>query len=129
MNRFVLRYGVFFILALMAGGICWILSGFSLRTKIPVSLYVENEIHCKLYVPREMDARWTTGDSVNVIQTLGGNLSFVVVDTLREPAHDVLIVRAVDASGSVSCALGGNTISDGFIYSGQRKFASLLFKR
>lgn len=130
MKKYLLRFGIPTILAVMFAGTLYILNSFELRTKAMATLVLSDEGGMKVYVPRKESVGLQAGDTVGIDQTMAGCL-VVVIDSVREETENsVLYVHLSDSDGrSLRNRLDGNSLSGGYIYARSVKLRDLFFKR
>lgn len=129
MKKVLLRYGVFAILLLMSAGILFIMNEFEIRQKASVQLFVTGERDCVAYVARVPNLGFVSGDTVQIDQTLGGRLAFVVDSVVAEPASLVLRLRAAGEDAPLWQQLGGNSYTQGYVFTGNMKLSKLIVRK
>lgn len=127
MKKFIVHYGVFTILLIMAVGMVWIARNYSVRSKQAVTLFVDGGV-CRAYVAGSVAVAPRGGDTIKVSQTQFGDFAFTVDSVRREPASMVLFLQPVDSSRFV-VALNGNTYASGFVFNGSETIGRLLEKK
>ncbi len=91
MKQFLLRYGVFAILLVMAAGLFLILGALSIRQKAPVQIFVTGAATARAYLtPAPSVPVPAPGDTLRVVQTAGGDMAFTV-DSLRAEGSDIAL--------------------------------------
>lgn len=126
MKKYMLRFGIPTILAVMFAGTLYILNSFELRTKAMATLVLSDGGGMKVYVSRGESTGLQAGDTVGIDRTVAGSLSVVIDSVREEPVNTVLYVRPSGGGGN---GLEGNSLSAGYIYAHTVKLRDLFFKR
>lgn len=126
MKKYMLRFGIPTILAVMFAGTLYILNSFELRTKAMATLVLSDGGGMKVYVSRGESTGLQAGDTVAIDRTVAGSLSVVIDSVREEPVNTVLYVRPSGGGGN---GLEGNSLSAGYIYARTVKLRDLFFKR
>ena len=126
MKKTILKYGVFAILILMSFGLLVILKSFEIRTKTSAILIAEANDTCTAYVTYAPHFNPEIGDTIEISQTLGGNLRFVVENISKEPTNLVLTLHPADKRINLYQSFGGNSLSNGYIFTGKIKLRELV---
>lgn len=126
MKKYMLRFGIPTILAVMFAGTLYILNSFELRTKAMATLVLSDGGGMKVYVSRGESTGLQVGDTVGIDRTVAGSLSVVIDSVREEPVNTVLYVRPSGGDGN---GLEGNSLSAGYIYARTVKLRDLFFKR
>lgn len=126
MRRFLIRYGVFSILAVMVAGLALIAARYKVRVKEPVTFFATSG-GGKVYTAYA-SAFFEAGDTLTMCQTAYGDLRFVVDSILREPAAFVFCVRPVNAE-DFARRMAGNTYATGFLFTGKERMLDLIRKK
>lgn len=129
MKRFILRYGLFAVLLLVAAGTLFILDRIEVRTKTSVSLFLLPDGDCMAYVARADAFAPAAGDTLAVDQTLSGPLTAVVRTVRHEPAYVVLRLRPLAGTPSRAPRFAGNSFSSGYVYTGRVRLRTLVFRQ
>ncbi len=127
MKRFVMRYGVFAIISCMLVAIVYVACNFEIREKVRVSL-CETGSSYSAYVPLPTLYAPQIGTSVTIVQTLHGNLHFVLHDIHRESSHLVLIMKPISSS-RVTSMLNGDTYAEGYVYTGKKRLIDVILEK
>lgn len=126
MKKTILKYGVFAILILMSFGLLVILNSFEIRTKTSAILIVETNDTCTAYITYAPHFNPEIGDTIEINQTLGGNLRFVVKSVSKEPENLVLTIYPADQRINLYQSFNGNSLSSGYIFTGKIKLRELV---
>ena len=126
MRRFLIRYGVFSILAVMVAGLALIAARYKVRVKEPVTFFATSG-GGKVYTAYA-SAFFEAGDTLTMCQTAYGDLRLVVDSILREPAAFVFCVRPVNAE-ELARRMAGNTYATGFLFTGKERILDLMRKK
>ncbi|MBO5181392.1 MAG: hypothetical protein J6B92_05840 [Paraprevotella sp.] len=127
MRRFLIRYGVFSILAVMVAGLALIAARYKVRVKEPVTFFATSE-GGKVYTAYASAFSFEAGDTLTVCQTAYGDLRLVVDSILQEPAAFVFCVRPVNAE-DFARRMAGNTYATGFLFTGKERMLDLMRKK
>ena len=129
MKQFLLRYGVFAILLVMAAGLFLILGALSIRQKAPVQIFVTGAATARAYLtPAPSMPGPAPGDTLRVVQTAGGDMAFTV-DSLRAEGSDIALSLRATVPGDLSRRLGGNTYTQGYVYTGRTPLLRLVLEK
>ncbi len=124
LHRLTLRYGVFVILILMSIGVLYFVCSFGMRTKAAVHLcYDRHDGYWYGYVPAASGLPVQPRDTLPVVQTVMGDVSFIVESVTAEPG--TLRLRLVPV-GDVPSA---NTYSEGYVYVGEERILDKILSR
>lgn len=126
MKRFLIRYGVFSLLAIMLAGISWMAGHYEIRTKYPVTLVADDAAY-RAYIGTPPDYLPAVGDTLRICQTAGGDLAFTVAAVGREHLSVRLTLHPADRSAADR--LNGNTCTTGFIFTGREKLFGLIRRK
>lgn len=129
MNKTILKYGVFVILFVMSLGLLIIINHFEVYSKAPVNLIVPEEGICMAYITYNNDIDLNIGDTIEITQTLGGNICFIVQSVNKEPSNLRVNLYPVDEKMKIQEKLGGNTFSSGYIFTGKSKLRQLITRQ
>jgi hypothetical protein len=129
MNRTILKYGVFVILFVMSLGLLIILNRFEVYSKAPVNLIVQEGEICIVYITYNNDLNLNIGDTIEITQTLGGNIYFILQSINKEPYNLRIGLYPVDKKMKIQEKLGGNTFSSGYIFTGRLKLRELIIRQ
>lgn len=127
MKKFVLRYGVFAVLAIMLTGIAWMAESYTIRVKQSVTLFVTGAC-CKAYVSGTDGFTCHPGDTFTIHQTPFGDLAFIIDSVCQEPSSAVFSLHPQD-SIRFSQAMNGNSYASGFIFTGREKMGELILNK
>lgn len=129
MKQFLLRYGVFAILLVMAAGLFLILGALSIRQKATVQIFVTGAATARAYLtPAPSMPTPAPGDTLRVVQTAGGDMAFTV-DSLRVEGSDIALSLRTTVPGDLSRRLGGNTYTQGYVYTGRTPLLRLVLEK
>ncbi len=129
MKRLIIRYGVFAILALMCIGLFFLLRTLSIRQKSPVQLFVTGPQTARAYLaPGPGMPRLTTGDTLHILQTAAGDMTFVIERLVEEPGELALILRPL-GTPDLRQTLGGHTHTSGYVYTGRTPLMRLVLEK
>lgn len=128
MKQIILRYGVFFILLVMAVGLVLILRSLSIRQKTSVQLFVTGARTARAYIAPPAPA-FTLGDTVKIVQTTGGDITFRIEAVSNESSGQVLLLTPSDTTCSLTQAFHGSTHSPGYIYTGRTPLLRLVMEK
>ena len=124
LSRLALRYGVFFLLALMSAGILYFICSFELRTKSAVRLFQNGRSQMWVgYVSGTEGFPYHCGDTLSVVQTAVGTAVFRVEGIDSEPGMLRLRLVALEKYEFP------NTCADGFIYVGKERILEKVLSR
>lgn len=125
MKRFIIRYGVFVVLAIMFVGILFITLGLELQDKRAVSVFAfKNE--CRVYVGGGLHLY---GDTLRLEQTRVGELVFTIDSVKSEKSGVVIFVSYIYGGDSLMARLGGDTYSPGYVVAGQKRLLEMLIQQ
>lgn len=68
------------------------------------------------------------GDTLRVVQTAGGDMAFTV-DSLRAEGSDIALSLRATVPGDLSRRLGGNTYTQGYVYTGRTPLLRLVLEK
>lgn len=128
MKQIILRYGVFFILLVMVVGLVFILRSLSIRQKTSVELFVTSAQTARAYIAPPAPA-FTQGDTVRVVQTMGGDLTFRIEAVGNESSGQVLLLTSSDTACSLVQALHGSTYTQGYVYTSRTSLLRLVMEK
>lgn len=126
MKKTILKYGVFAILILMSFGLLVILNSFEIRTKTSAILIAGANDTCTAYITYAPHFNPEISDTIEINQTLGGNLCFVVRSVSKEPENLVLTIYPADQRINLYQSFNGNSLSSGYIFTGKIKLRELV---
>ena len=129
MKKNILRYLIFVILIIMSLGLLVILDGFEIRSKTSINLFVLNDSTCKSYMAYSTDYYPQKGDTIEICQTIGGDISFVIKDKRHEPANLVFLLESTDKNINMPDKLSKNSFTSGFIFTDKIKLRELILKK
>lgn len=123
LNRLVLRYGVFLLLALMSAGLLCFVHDFELRVKAPVHLFHDGHDRSWIgYVPvGQKDARFQPNDTLVVVQTPMGDIPYIVESVT--PETGMLRLKLILVTHD---SLFTNSYCEGFVYIGREKIMNKI---
>lgn len=127
MKNYVLRYGVFTVLAVMLAGLAWMGCRYTIRTKQVVTVLAYGDC-CVAYIGRTARLSFHRGDTLTVSQTPYGDFSFVITGQRLEPASVVFSLSPCD-SLSLRHSLAGNTIATGYVFTGRESLGRLIVRK
>ena len=129
MNKTILKYGVFVILLVMSFGLLIIVNRFEIYSKTSVNIIALEEEMCITYVAYNNGFNPNIGDTIEITQTLGGDIHFFVKAIHKEPSNLVLKLYPIDENMKIRQKFGGNTFSTGYIFTGRIKLRELIIKQ
>lgn len=150
MTRFIIRYGVFTVLALMLAGIVWMANTYSINQKQSITLFVAGDSLALGYTAPTLPFEMAGGDTLAVNQTPYGNFQFIIEGLRREPSSIVFYLRPlplpwdshsfagdsiVPAKDTIAPAqnletiFSGNTMASGYINTGKEKIGKLILQK
>lgn len=123
-QRIILRYGVFFILALMSIGLLYFVCNFELRVKASIHLFFDHHDRSWLgYMTDQKVVSFHPQDTLFVVQTTMGDIPFIVESIASEPG---LVKMKLVPVGNKSFP---NTYSDGFVFVGKEKLKDKVWRK
>lgn len=129
MKRLIIHYGVFAILALMCIGLFFLLRTLSIRQKSPVQLFITGPQTARAYLTPGPDIpRPTTGDTLHILQTTAGDMTFVIERLAEEPGELALTLRPL-GTPNLGQTLGGHTHTSGYVYTGRTPLMRLVLEK
>lgn len=128
MKRFLIRYGVFSILAIMFTGIAVIACHYEVRTKYPATLFVMPSGNCRAYVACPAAHLTPLGDTLTIHQTAFGNFTLVIDSLRQEPATTRLFLHPVHPDGFIQ-SMNGNTFATGYVFVGKERIGDLIRRK
>lgn len=120
----ILRYGVFVLLVLMSAGILFFVCSFKLRVKAPIHLFYDSHEHYwHGYLANQNNVAFQPQDTLLVVQTSMGDLSYIVESIAAEPGmlHITLLPLKKETSP--------NTYSEGFVYVGREDILNKILNK
>ncbi|MCC8147250.1 MAG: hypothetical protein LIO93_12635 [Bacteroidales bacterium] len=129
MNKTIIKYGVFVILLIMSLGLLIILNRFEVYSKTSVNLIVLEEESCMAYVAYSNSFNPNVGDTIEITQTRGGDIRFILKEIHREPSNLILKLYPMDEKTKVRQKFGGDTFSPGYIFTGRVKLLEVIIKQ
>lgn len=114
---------------IMTLGLLVILDGFEIRSKTSINLFVLNDSTCKSYMAYSTDYYPQKGDTIEICQTIGGDISFVIKDKRHEPANLVFLLESTDKNINMPDKLSKNSFTSGFIFTDKIKLRELILKK
>lgn len=129
MKQFILHYGVFAILLIMAVGLFLILNTFSIRQKTSVQIFITSTTTARAYIPPTPSMPIPiSGDILHIVQTSGGDITFTV-DTIRIEHNNIVLSLRTTSPINLTQQLGCNTYTQGYIYTKHIPLLQLIFKK
>ncbi len=130
MHKYLIRYGVFAILLLMAAGVAVMLECLEIRTKSSVSLFLGADgASCAAYVSPSPHFAIAKGDTLTVEQAPGGTVNLVVEHIRREPAGTAMTLKNANGNRPLHETFGGNTYATGYLFTGKVKLRQLVAEK
>lgn len=126
MKHFLIRYGVFCILALMLSGIGWMATHYTVRVKLPVTL-CGTKNGCTAWIPLTDTGSYSPGDSLHIVQTSVGNLSFRIDSIWQEGNYRVYCLQA--PSAAPPSPKDGHTMLTGYVIAGRESMGTLILRK
>lgn len=124
LRHLVIRYGVFVLLILMSIGILFFICSFELRIKSPIHLFYDSHDHFwHGYIEHQKDFGIQPQDTLVVIQTSRGDISYIVENITLEPM--MIHLRLSPAKRY----LFPDTYIEGFIYVGKEKMRDKILNK
>lgn len=123
-QRLVIRYGVFLLLILMSAGMLFFICSFELRTKCPIHLFYDR--HDSLwygYIASLENVGIQQQDTLQVVQTSMGDVSYIVEGITSEPA--MLRIKL----SPVRKVTFPETYSEGFLYVGKERIRDKILNK
>ena len=129
MKHFILHYGVFAILLAMVVGLFLILNTFSIRQKVPVQILVTDKMYARAYIPSTPSMSVPIpNDTLYVIQSSGGDITFIV-DSICEERNNIVLALRSTSPVNLSEQLGCNTYTQGYIYTKRIPLLQLVLQK
>jgi len=128
MKKAILRYGVILILVIMSAGLVIILNSLSIRQKTAVQLFVTGTQGAKAYT-LPTDPSFKKGDTIEITQTTGGNIYFMVDSTYSEGNGQVFLLTQARKSVPLRQRLKGNSYTQGYVLTGRVPLLRLVLKK
>ena len=128
MKHFLIRYGVFSILAIMLIGIAVIASRYEVRTKHPATLITMPDGNCRAYVACPYGQLSALGDSFTISQTQYGDISLAVDSFRQEPGMTLLFAHPTNEL-QLKQSMGGNTFASGYVFVGKERLADIISRK
>lgn len=125
MKRFIIRYGVFVVLAIMFVGILFITLGLEIQDKRAVSVFVTKG-ECQVYVDGGLQLY---GDTLRLEQTRASELVFTIDSAKPEKSGTVIFVSYIHGGDSLMARLGGDTYSPGYVVAGRKRLLETLVRQ
>lgn len=150
MTRFIIRYGVFTVLALMLAGIVWMANTYSINQKQSITLFVAGDSLALGYTASTLPFEMAGGDTLAVNQTPYGNFQFIIEGLRREPSSIVFYLRplplprdshsfagdsfvpakdTIAPTQNLETMFSGNTMASGYINTGKEKIGKLILQK
>lgn len=134
MRRFIIKYGVFTVLAVMLIGIAWMANTYHINQKQEITIirlgdYGDKSTALyKAYTAFNPSLSFSKDDTLRVSQTPYGDLPFIIIGAQREPSSLVLYLIPPSV-GNSDFTLGGNTMTTGFLTTGKEKIGKLILQK
>lgn len=127
-KNFLIRYGVFSILAIMLIGIAVIASRYEIRTKHPATLITLPDGNCRAYVACPYGQLSALGDSFAISQTQYGDISLAVDSFKQEPGMTLLFTHPTNGQ-KFKNSIGSNTFASGYVFVGKERLADIISRK
>ena len=128
MKRFVIRYGVFSILAIMLVGIAVIACRYEIRTKYPATLIITPDGNCRAYVSCNYRQLSTLGDSITVSQTQYGDIALAIDTFQEEPDMTLFFAHPVNEQ-QIKLNFGNSTFASGYVFVGKERLVDIISRK